>query len=170
MILAPSLIRPSRREMLRLLGLSGISSAFSPRGRARTRRRFSRKSPRARAASRGFTRTRCRPNRYLPETMGPGVAFLDYDNDGWMDIFMVNSGAGDFYQAEGAAEERALQEQSRRHVHRRHRQGRCRRRTTSSAWGAPSPTTTTTDTRTSSSRPTGAARCITTTATARSPT
>jgi enediyne biosynthesis protein E4 len=36
-------------------------------------------------------------NRYLPETMGPGVAFLDYDNDGWMDIFMVNSGAADFY-------------------------------------------------------------------------
>ncbi len=37
-------------------------------------------------------------NRYLPETMGPGVAFLDYDNDGWVDIFMVNSGAADFYQ------------------------------------------------------------------------
>ena len=29
--------------------------------------------------------------------MGPGVAFLDYDNDGWMDIFLVNSGATDFY-------------------------------------------------------------------------
>jgi enediyne biosynthesis protein E4 len=38
------------------------------------------------------------PDRYLPETMGPGVAFFDYDNDGWMDIFMVNSGACDFYQ------------------------------------------------------------------------
>jgi hypothetical protein len=37
-------------------------------------------------------------NRYLPETMGPGVAFFDYDNDGWMDIFMVNSGAADFYK------------------------------------------------------------------------
>ena len=36
-------------------------------------------------------------NRYLPETMGPGVAFVDYDNDGWMDLFMVNSGAADFY-------------------------------------------------------------------------
>src|SRR5262245_21996145 len=33
------------------------------------------------------------PNRYLPETMGPGVAFFDFDNDGWLDIFMVNSGA-----------------------------------------------------------------------------
>ena len=37
-------------------------------------------------------------NRYLPETMGPGVAFCDFDNDGWADIFMVNSGASDFYQ------------------------------------------------------------------------
>jgi hypothetical protein len=34
---------------------------------------------------------------YLPETMGPGCAFLDYDNDGWMDIFLVNSGPSDFY-------------------------------------------------------------------------
>ena len=29
---------------------------------------------------------------YLPETLGPGCAFLDYDNDGWMDIYLVNSG------------------------------------------------------------------------------
>jgi enediyne biosynthesis protein E4 len=35
--------------------------------------------------------------RYLPETMGPGCAFLDYDNDGWMDIYLVNSGPSDFY-------------------------------------------------------------------------
>ena len=37
------------------------------------------------------------PDRYLPETMGPGVAFVDYDNDGWMDLFMVNSGPADFF-------------------------------------------------------------------------
>ena len=36
--------------------------------------------------------------RYLPETMGPGCAFLDYDNDGWMDIFLVNSGPCDFWK------------------------------------------------------------------------
>jgi len=35
---------------------------------------------------------------YLPETMGPGCAFLDYDNDGWMDIYLVNSGPCDFYK------------------------------------------------------------------------
>jgi len=28
--------------------------------------------------------------KYLPETMGPGVSFIDYDNDGWPDIFLVN--------------------------------------------------------------------------------
>src|SRR5207237_1191169 len=26
----------------------------------------------------------------LPETMGPGCAFIDYDNDGWPDIVLVN--------------------------------------------------------------------------------
>jgi hypothetical protein len=29
--------------------------------------------------------------KYLPETMGSGVCFLDYDNDGWQDILFVNS-------------------------------------------------------------------------------
>ena len=29
--------------------------------------------------------------KYLPETIGSGVAFLDYDNDGWQDILFVNS-------------------------------------------------------------------------------
>ena len=29
--------------------------------------------------------------KYLPETMGSGVCVLDYDNDGWQDILLVNS-------------------------------------------------------------------------------
>ncbi|HEY1804566.1 MAG TPA: CRTAC1 family protein, partial [Terracidiphilus sp.] len=29
--------------------------------------------------------------KYLPETMGSGVCIIDYDNDGWPDIFFVNS-------------------------------------------------------------------------------
>jgi enediyne biosynthesis protein E4 len=28
--------------------------------------------------------------KYLPETMGAGVAMFDYDNDGWLDLFFVN--------------------------------------------------------------------------------
>src|SRR5256884_855540 len=38
------------------------------------------------------------PSRYLPEAVGPGCAFLDYDNDGGMDIFLVNSGPSDFWK------------------------------------------------------------------------
>src|SRR5947208_2815105 len=33
---------------------------------------------------------------FLPETTGAGCAFLDYDNDGWMDIYLVNGGKCDF--------------------------------------------------------------------------
>jgi enediyne biosynthesis protein E4 len=29
--------------------------------------------------------------KYLPETNGSGCAFLDYDNDGWQDILLINS-------------------------------------------------------------------------------
>src|SRR5262249_33384029 len=28
--------------------------------------------------------------KFLPETMGPGCAFIDYDNDGWLDILIAN--------------------------------------------------------------------------------
>src|SRR5207247_7295635 len=28
--------------------------------------------------------------KWLPETMGPGCAFIDYDNDGYPDILIVN--------------------------------------------------------------------------------
>jgi enediyne biosynthesis protein E4 len=37
------------------------------------------------------------PEKYLPESSGPGCAFIDYDNDGWMDIYLVNSGKCDFF-------------------------------------------------------------------------
>lgn len=30
-------------------------------------------------------------NKFLPETLGSGCAFLDYDADGWQDILLVNS-------------------------------------------------------------------------------
>ena len=29
--------------------------------------------------------------KYLPETMGSGACFIDYDNDGWQDILLINS-------------------------------------------------------------------------------
>ncbi len=30
-------------------------------------------------------------NKWMPETMGSGAGFFDYDNDGWVDLFLVNS-------------------------------------------------------------------------------
>ncbi len=38
------------------------------------------------------------PDRFLPETVGAGCLFFDYDNDGWMDIYLVNSGPSDFFK------------------------------------------------------------------------
>lgn len=35
--------------------------------------------------------------RHLPETCGGGGLFFDYNNDGWLDIYFVNSGPSDFY-------------------------------------------------------------------------
>ena len=32
------------------------------------------------------------PDRHLIETMGGGVGFFDFDNDGWQDIFLLNGG------------------------------------------------------------------------------
>src|ERR1051326_9017388 len=97
----------SRRDFLRLLSLAGASALVVPPGTAR-RLGPAKGSPDGvplfetiPASASGITwvhENAMSPNRYLPETMGPGVAFVDYDNDGWMDVFLVNSGAADFYQ------------------------------------------------------------------------
>jgi hypothetical protein len=101
MIGSSSLLVPSRREFLRLLGLAGTSVAagISPfHSRVLAAPPLFEEVP---ANASGITwvhENAMSPDRYLPETMGPGVAFCDYDNDGWVDVFMVNSGACDFYQ------------------------------------------------------------------------
>ena len=41
--------------------------------------------------------------KYLLETTGCGVAFFDYDNDGWLDIFFVNGTRFDAKYAAGDA-------------------------------------------------------------------
>jgi hypothetical protein len=44
-----------------------------------------------RAAGIGFVHNNgARGKKYLPETMGPGCAFIDYDNDGYPDILLIN--------------------------------------------------------------------------------
>jgi len=40
--------------------------------------------------------------KYPTETMGAGVVFFDYDNDGWLDLYFVNSaGPGELYHNQG---------------------------------------------------------------------
>ena len=91
---------PSRRDFVRLLGLTGISAVAgaSPyRARAAASPLFE-EVPASASGISWVHENAMSADRYLPETMGPGVAFVDYDNDGWVDIFMVNSGAADFYR------------------------------------------------------------------------
>src|SRR5690242_16941360 len=42
-------------------------------------------------------------NKYLLETTGCGCAFVDYDNDGWLDIFLVNGTRFEAKYAHGQA-------------------------------------------------------------------
>ncbi len=39
----------------------------------------------------GFQHTSSQEKRYILESMSGGVALFDYDNDGWLDIYLVNS-------------------------------------------------------------------------------
>ena len=94
------LLTPSRRDFVRLLSLAGLSGAsgMAPLGPlARAASPLFEEIPASVSGIRWVHDNAMSPDRYLPETMGPGVAFFDYDNDGWVDIFMVNSGASDFY-------------------------------------------------------------------------
>ncbi len=93
----------SRRHVLQLLAGSGFFTVRAPLlpseivlPRATFQPAFEEIAP----AQSGISWTHVAgksPDMYLPETVGPGCAFLDYDNDGWMDIYLVNSGPCDFY-------------------------------------------------------------------------
>ena len=95
-----------RRQFLRILGSAGLGSLAS----AASAFALPRDRPGAESSLPGFevipasdskiswTHTSGRSaEMFLPETTGAGCAFFDYDNDGWMDIYLVNSGSCDFY-------------------------------------------------------------------------
>src|SRR3954452_5227630 len=85
---------PSRRQFL---GLVAASTLVPFRGRLTAAAALFEEIPPSVSGINWTHENAMSADRYLPETMGPGVGFVDYDNDGWMDLFMVNSGAADFY-------------------------------------------------------------------------
>jgi hypothetical protein len=46
--------------------------------------------------------------RYILDAIGSGVALLDYDNDGWLDIYLVNGSTDDAQEGKAAAPHAAL--------------------------------------------------------------
>jgi len=88
----------SRRDFIRLASLAGCS-ALAPRGWAANGPRPLFEEILPTASGIAWTHDNAMSmERYLPETVGAGCAFLDYDNDGWMDIYLVNSGPADFFK------------------------------------------------------------------------
>jgi hypothetical protein len=89
-----------RRDFLRGLAGSAVISSFSSltgaADKANSAFPFSEILPSASGIN--FVHTSGKSSqKYLPESTGAGCAFFDYDNDGWMDIYLVNSGPCDFW-------------------------------------------------------------------------
>src|SRR5947207_10311651 len=105
----------SRRRFLKALSSAAFGSGGSPStgfsfagvaagrapGEAASASAFEEIPPRSSGISWVHSNGRS-PEMYLPETTGAGCAFIDYDNDGWMDIYLVNSGRCDFYDPKPA--------------------------------------------------------------------
>ena len=113
----PNRLLPSRREFLRFAGLAGLCAAAGIPSRGGSRLRAAppvfEEIPPSVSGITWVHDNAMSPERYLPETMGPGVAFLDYDNDGWMDIFMVNSGGPTDFHTPKAPLKNALYKNNR---------------------------------------------------------
>jgi enediyne biosynthesis protein E4 len=88
----------SRRDLLRRLACCTLAGAFPRFAGAFPPAEFPFQQIPASASGISWVHSNAKSEeKYLPESTGAGCAFLDYDNDGWMDIYLVNSGKCDFY-------------------------------------------------------------------------
>jgi len=94
------IFRPSRRDVLRALAGSLLYAGFPRVAGAVSQPDQSYPFVEVPSAESGISWVHTAgksAEHYLPETTGAGCAFLDFDNDGWMDIYLVNSGKCDFF-------------------------------------------------------------------------
>jgi hypothetical protein len=91
----------TRRRLLRsLAALAAASPAYAnllARGIAAPAPYAFEEVPASRSGIRWIHDAGRSQEKYLPESSGAGCAFLDFDNDGWMDIYLVNSGKSNFF-------------------------------------------------------------------------
>jgi enediyne biosynthesis protein E4 len=87
----------TRRELLKYAAALGISGSLRINAQEHDKSPLFLAVPSSASGIQWVHDNAMSDNRYLPETLGPGCAFLDYDNDGWMDLYMVNSGPCDFW-------------------------------------------------------------------------
>jgi len=88
----------TRRELLQAVAASAVTAALPGIMRALPAGEFPFEQIPASASGISWRHSNAKSlEKYLPETTGAGCAFFDYDNDGWMDIYLVNSGQSDFF-------------------------------------------------------------------------
>ncbi len=85
---------------IRLLGILAVASLLYPgvSGQQTPSVRFTDTTAQAGVS---FKHVSSPDKRYIVESMSGGVALFDYDNDGWQDIYFVNSLTVELYRAKG---------------------------------------------------------------------
>ncbi len=85
---------------IRLLGILAVVSLLCPSvsGQQTASIRFTDTTAQAGVS---FKHVSSPDKRYIVESMSGGVALFDYDNDGWQDIYFVNSLTVELYRAKG---------------------------------------------------------------------